>query len=96
MQDKNGNNAEITKNELDSITCLKNKKIIFDKKNERQEEAMLKFFKSEILKEKIIPSNIIINEEEEIQKEQENCVYCRQSLYKDSISKSLGVLSNKT
>ena len=56
MQDKNGNNAEITKNELDSITCLKNKKNSLDKKNERQEEAMLKFFKSEILREKKIQS----------------------------------------
>ena len=56
MQDKNGNNAEITKNELDNITCLKNEKNILDKKNELQEEAMLKFFKSEILREKKIQS----------------------------------------
>ena len=48
MQDKNGNNAEITKNELDNITCLKNEK------NELREEAMLKFLKSEILREKKI------------------------------------------
>ena len=56
MQDKNGNNAEITKNELDNITCLKNEKNILDKKSELQEEAMLKFFKSEILREKKIQS----------------------------------------
>ena len=54
-------------------------------KNNLKEKLKKKFGKkNEILKEKIIPSNIIINEEEEIQKEQENCVYCRQSLYKDS------------
>ena len=56
MQDKNGNNAEITKNELDNITCLKNEKNIFDKKNELKEAQMLKFFKSEILREKKIQS----------------------------------------
>ena len=54
MQDKNGNNAEITKNELDNITCLKNEKNVLDKKNELREEAMLKFLKSEILREKKI------------------------------------------
>ena len=56
MQDKLGNNAEITKNELDQITCLKNEKNMMDKKNELKEEAMLKYLKSEILKEKKIQS----------------------------------------
>ena len=56
MQDKNGNNAEITKNELEKITCLKNEKNKFDKKSEMKEDAMLKFLKSEIIKEKKIQS----------------------------------------
>ena len=56
MKDKNGHNAELTKEELDQITCLKNEKTILDKKNEQKEEAMLKYLKSEIIREKKILS----------------------------------------
>ena len=56
MKDKNGHNAELTKEELDQITCLKKEKIILDKKNEQKEEAMLKYLKSEIIREKKILS----------------------------------------
>ena len=54
MRDKLGNNAELTKEELDQITCLKNEKNILDKKNEMKEEAMMKYLKSEIIREKKI------------------------------------------
>ena len=56
MKDKNGHNAQLTKEELDQITCLKNEKNILDKKNEQKEEAMLKYLKSEIIREKKILS----------------------------------------
>ena len=54
MQDKNGNNAELTKEDLNKITCLKNEKNMLDKKNEMKEDAMLKYLKSEIMREKKI------------------------------------------
>ena len=56
MKDKLGNNAEMTKEELDQITCLKKEKNILEKKNEAKEEAMLKYLKSEIIREKKIQS----------------------------------------
>ena len=56
MKGKHGYNTEITKNELEQITCLKNEKNIFDKKNELKDDAMLKFLRSEILREKKIQS----------------------------------------
>ena len=56
MKDKNGFSSEITKDQLYKIPCLKNKKNIFDKKCESNEERMLKYLKSEILKEKKIQS----------------------------------------
>ena len=40
--------------------------------------------KNEIMKEKIISSNIIKEEEQDKKNEQETCVYCRQALNKDS------------
>ena len=46
MKGKHGYNTEITKNELEQITCLKNEKNIFDKKNELKDDAMLKFLRS--------------------------------------------------
>ena len=54
MKDKNGNNAELTKDDLNKITCLKNEKNLLDKKNEMKEDAMLKYLKSEIMREKKI------------------------------------------
>ena len=59
-------------------------KVNDDKSKSNLKEKLKKNFekKNKKLNEKIISSNIILNEE--IQKEQENCVYCHQSIYKDN------------
>ena len=55
-----------------------------DKKNIYLKEKLIKAFekKIELINEKIISSNIII-EEEKLRKESETCVYCLRPIYKD-------------
>ena len=73
---------------LEKMNLIENKKFLKEKINDKKDKKNLKEKlkkkygkKYDILKEKIIQLNIF--EEEEIRKDQEYCVYCRQSLNKD-------------
>ena len=54
MRNKNGGKSQITKNQLDDVTCLKKEKSILEKKAEEKEDYMMKLLKSELIKEKKI------------------------------------------
>ena len=54
MRNKNGGKSQITKDQLDDVTCLKKEKSILEKKAEEKEDYMMKLLKSELIKEKKI------------------------------------------
>ena len=54
IKNKNGGKSQITKDQLDDVTCLKKEKTILEKKAEENEDYMMKLLKSELIKEKKI------------------------------------------
>ena len=81
---------------LKKMNLIEDKQFQIEKINEVKskinlKEKLKKKFekKNEIINEKIISSNIIKEEEQDKKNEQETCVYCRQTLNKDS-NKSYG------
>ena len=51
MNNKNGNQCSISKNDLKKITCLQNEKMKLEKKLEEQEDFLSKILKSELIQE---------------------------------------------
>ena len=54
MNNSDGSKALITKEDLDKITCLQKEKSKLEKKTEKKEEYLMRFLKSELIKEKKI------------------------------------------
>ena len=70
MNNSDGSKALITREDLDKITCLQKEKSKLEKKTEEKEEYLMRFLKSEIIKEKKLQNfkNKINEKEKKINK----------------------------